>query len=49
MVEVKVWPDGSWAYGDDQLPEDFSDDYMIVIVPDNIEDVDNFVSSIQNT
>jgi hypothetical protein len=49
MREVKVWPDGSWVYGDDQLPEDFSDDYMLVIVPDSIEDVDNFVSQIQNT
>jgi hypothetical protein len=49
MKEVKVWPDGSWVYGDDQLPENFSNDYMLVIVPDSVEDVDNFVSLIQTT
>ena len=49
MREVKVWPDGSWVYGDNQLPEDFSYDYMLVVIPDSIEDVDNFVSQIQNT
>lgn len=48
MVEVKVWPDGSWVYTDEPLEEDFSDDYMIIIVPDDVEDIDSFVSLVQN-
>ena len=47
MREVKVWPDGSWVYGDNQLPEDFSDDYMLVIVPNSVEDVENFMTSVE--
>jgi len=43
MIEVKVWPDGSWVYEDDQLPEDFSNDYMFVVIPDSIDDVDKFI------
>lgn len=48
MVEVKVWPDGSWVYIDEPWEEDFSDDYMIIIVPDEVEDIDSFVSLVQN-
>ena len=38
MYDVKIWPDGSWVGEDDwdTIAEDYSDDYFILTIPDDI-------------
>ena len=40
MISIRVWPDNSWMFEDDalrELPEDYSDDFMSVDVPDDFD------------
>ena len=51
MSKIAVWPDGSWCEEEDiedsiRIGSGYakSDDYMVVEVPDDVEDIDTWVA-----
>lgn len=48
MDKVCIWPDGTWCYLDEVegYLQWMSDDYAVVMVPESIEDIDEFIGRV---
>jgi hypothetical protein len=46
MEKIAVWADYTWCFDDEELEEMtkcMSDDYMLIKVPESIEDIDQWL------
>ena len=51
QFDVVVWPDGSWRYVGDFIPEDGSDDCRVICVrvPRDIRDIAEYIEKVVAT